>query len=93
MESGRLYPPQRQIREVSIKIACDIADWYYKTGRATSFPVPKDLEKFIRDQLYDTTYTSYLPNKWHWPTEHMEPRSYDQVKFNETYNKFINKKH
>lgn len=80
LEAGRLYPPQKQIREVSVKIAVDVADWYYKTGRATAYPVPKNLESYIREQLYETTYTSYVPNTWRWPKEHMEPRNYDQSK-------------
>ena len=74
LESGRIYPPQRQIREVSIKIATDISEWYYKNGKATTYPEPVDKEKYIRKKLYDTTYESFEPTTWSWPDEHTAPR-------------------
>ena len=77
--------------QVSVKIAVDVADWYYKTGRATAYPVPKNLESYIREQLYETTYTSYVPNTWRWPKEHMEPRNYDQVIYNAARKQFTEK--
>jgi malate dehydrogenase (oxaloacetate-decarboxylating)(NADP+) len=80
LRSGRLYPPQKDIAEVSIKVASDIAYWYYNNGKATMYPVPKNLEEYIRNQLYTTNYTSYVPNTWKWPVDHVKPRSYDQVK-------------
>ena len=79
LENGRIYPPMKSIREVSIKIACDISEWFYRNGKATTYPVPRNLEDYIRKQTYDTNYTSYVPNTWKWPDEHMKPRSYDQV--------------
>lgn len=75
MEAGRLYPPQRQIRECSIKIAAEISEWLYKNSKATYYPEPQDKETFIRKQLYDTTYTSYVPSTWEWPAEHTKPRT------------------
>lgn len=80
LEAGRLYPPQKHIQNVSVKIATEISKYYYKIGTATLHPVPTDLEEYIRKQLYDTKYTSYLPSTWKWPEEHEKPRSYDQVK-------------
>jgi malate dehydrogenase (oxaloacetate-decarboxylating)(NADP+) len=74
LDAGRLYPPQKQVRDVSVKIACDISEWYYKNGKATTYPEPKDLEKFVREQLYDTEYTTYVPNTWNWPEAHQKPR-------------------
>lgn len=71
---GRLYPPQKQIRECSIRIASEISDWYYKNNKATTFPEPNDKESFIREYLYDTSYTDYVPNTWSWPEKHTKPR-------------------
>jgi malate dehydrogenase (oxaloacetate-decarboxylating)(NADP+) len=79
LEEGRIYPPLKNIRNVSVKIACDIADWYYKNKKATAYPVPENLEEHVRKQLYDTTYTSYVPSTWKWPGDAEKPRSYDQV--------------
>lgn len=79
LESGRLYPAQKQIPEVSVKVACDITKWYYQNGKATTYPEPVDKESFIRSHLYDTTYNSYVPKTWKWPEEHSKPRSYDKV--------------
>ncbi len=91
LEQGRIYPPMKQIREVSIKIACDISEWYYRNGKATTYPVPRNLEEYIRKQTYDTNYTSYVPVTWKWPDEHMKPRCYDQVtkKINAEKNKSL----
>lgn len=75
LEAGRLYPPQRMIRECSIKIAAEISEWLYKNSKATYYPEPSDKESFIRKQLYDTTYQSYVPNTWEWPAQHTEPRT------------------
>ncbi len=65
-----MYPPLKAIPEVSVKIAMDVINYNYKNGIANMHPMPQDLETHIRDQLYDTTYSSYLPGVWHWPSEH-----------------------
>lgn len=79
LEAGRLYPPQKMIPEVSVKIAVDITKWYYTFGKATTYPEPVNKEQFIRSHLYDTEYSSYCPITWEWPAEHKAPRSYDKV--------------
>jgi malate dehydrogenase (oxaloacetate-decarboxylating)(NADP+) len=79
IEAGRLYPPMKHIRDVSIKIACEISEYLYRNGKATTYPVPRNLEEYIRKLTYDTSYTSYVPKTWKWPEEHTRPRSFDQV--------------
>lgn len=74
-----MYPPPKKIRDVSVKIATDISEWFYKAGKATLYPVPEDLGDYLRKNLYDTTYTSYVPNTWKYPSEHTAPRSYTKV--------------
>lgn len=74
LDAGRLYPPLNAIPEVSVKIACEISEWYYANGFATTHPRPVDMEEYIRDKLYDTKYTSYATKTWHWPIKHEEPR-------------------
>ena len=45
LESSRMYPPQRQIREESIKIATCILEFLYNNGKAITYsdPVVKDV--------------------------------------------------
>ncbi|CAF1076434.1 unnamed protein product [Brachionus calyciflorus] len=75
---GRIYPPMKKIHDVSVKIATEISKYYYKADVATLYPVPEDLESYIRDQLYDTTYQSYVPNTWKWPEQHMIPKQFNK---------------
>jgi hypothetical protein len=64
--------------EVSIKIACDVSGWYYSHGKASTYPVPDNLEDHIRKTLYNTDYVDYNPRMWEWPKEQSEPRSFDE---------------
>jgi len=66
---GRLYPPLSAIREISIKIAIKVATEAYKDGTASTYPQPKDMETFIRQQLFDYNYTTSLPARYEWPEE------------------------
>lgn len=77
LAAGRIYPPMKQIQNVSVKIAVEISKYYYETDLASLYPAPYDLESYIRDQLYDTTYQSYVPNTWNWPEEHTKPKNFD----------------
>ncbi|XP_037081887.1 NADP-dependent malic enzyme-like isoform X3 [Pollicipes pollicipes] len=66
LAQGRLYPPLSAIRDVSLKIAVQLAEHAYKTGTASLYPEPKDKEAFIRAQQYDFEYCSPLPATWSW---------------------------
>ena len=74
LDEGRLYPPLKAIPEVSVKIACEISEWYYANGYANLHPRPSNMEEHIRDNLYSTEYTNYMNKTWHWPKQHEEPR-------------------
>lgn len=74
LDKGRLYPSIKSIPEVSVQIACDISQYYYENGYATLHPKPENMEEYIRENLYDTTYSTYAPKTWHWPTKHEKPR-------------------
>ncbi len=78
LAQGRVYPLLKQIREVSIKIAAEVCEWYYRNGKATLYPEPTDKEAFIRSKLYDPTYASFLPTTWEWPAEHTQPKILDK---------------
>ena len=69
LDVGRLYPPLKDLREISVKIATNVALEAYKSGTASTYPEPADKETFIREQLYDYTYDRALPAVYQWPDE------------------------
>ncbi|CAF0732875.1 unnamed protein product [Brachionus calyciflorus] len=83
LSTGRIYPPMKQIQDVSVKIATEVSKYYYSVGMASLYPKPECLETHIRNQLYDTTYQSYVPSTWSWPEEHLKPKNCDQSSFYE----------
>ncbi|KFP29569.1 NADP-dependent malic enzyme, partial [Colius striatus] len=69
LQEGRLYPPLVTIQEVSVKIAVRIAEEAYRNKNASTYPQPKDLEAFIRSQVYSTDYNSFVTDSYTWPAE------------------------
>ena len=59
LSQGRIYPPLKRIREVSLVIACAVAEVAYRDGLAEA-PRPDDLVSFVRSQMYQPAYRSYL---------------------------------
>lgn len=55
IESGTLYPPLKNIREVSVAIAAEVAQIAFEAGLARA-ERPDDLDAAIRSMLYDPTY-------------------------------------
>ncbi|MCK5920804.1 MAG: NAD-dependent malic enzyme, partial [Methylococcales bacterium] len=52
---GSIYPPLATIREVSARIAVNVAEVAYAQGLA-SVERPDDLYRFIKEQMYTPTY-------------------------------------
>ena len=69
LDVGRLYPPLKDLREISVKIATKVAEEAYNSGTASTYPEPEDKELFIREQLYDYNYDRALPAVYQWPEE------------------------
>ena len=69
LEVGRLYPPLKDLREISVKIATKVAEEAYKSGTASTYPEPPEKETFIREQLFDYNYEKNLPAVYQWPDE------------------------
>lgn len=42
-------------------------------GLASTYPEPKDIRKWLTDQLYNANYESALPATWQWPQNQSEP--------------------
>lgn len=66
LKLGRIYPSLSELREVSFKIAVDIAKTAYDEGLASLYPMPKDLNKFVESTLYNHNYECALPKSWEW---------------------------
>jgi malate dehydrogenase (oxaloacetate-decarboxylating)(NADP+) len=55
---GRVYPPLRSIREVSLAIAVEVAEVAYRRG-LTRDPRPDDVEAYIRSTMYYPDYQRF----------------------------------
>jgi len=55
LDQGSLYPPLSAVRDVSARIAADVADIALRDGLA-SIERPADVERAIRAEMYDPTY-------------------------------------
>ncbi|XP_036235239.1 NADP-dependent malic enzyme isoform X1 [Molothrus aeneus] len=72
LQEGRLYPPLVTIQDVSLKIAVRLVEEAYRNNTASTYPQPKDLEAFIRSQVYSTDYNSFVADSYTWPEEAMK---------------------
>lgn len=61
---GRLYPKLSQIRDVSVAIATDLAQFVFKEGLASAYPEPEDKEAYIRSFIYSAEYKCFEPDTW-----------------------------
>ncbi len=55
---GRVYPPLKNIREVSLAIAVEVAEVAYQQGLASE-PRPDDLEAYIKGIMYYPEYQRF----------------------------------
>jgi len=58
LDQGSLYPPLRQVREVSAHIAAAVGEVAYAQGLAC-VPRPADLFGFMKSQMYEPSYADY----------------------------------
>ncbi len=58
LAQGSLYPPLRDMRNVSAAIATSVADVVFKRGLA-GVAKPADMATFVRAAMYDPTYPTY----------------------------------
>lgn len=52
---GLIYPPIKNIREVSVNVAVKVAEEIFKSGLAR-VKKPKDIRKFIKSKMYEPVY-------------------------------------
>ncbi|ESQ27022.1 hypothetical protein EUTSA_v10018247mg [Eutrema salsugineum] len=58
-EKGMIFPPFRNIRKISARIAAKVAAKAYELGLATRLPQPKELEQCAESSMYSPSYRSY----------------------------------
>uniref|UniRef100_A0A1J3CMD5 Malic enzyme n=1 Tax=Noccaea caerulescens TaxID=107243 RepID=A0A1J3CMD5_NOCCA len=58
-EKGMIFPPFRNIRKISARIAARVAAKAYELGLATRLPQPKELEQCAESSMYSPSYRSY----------------------------------
>jgi malate dehydrogenase (oxaloacetate-decarboxylating)(NADP+) len=59
LAQGSLYPPLGRVREVSAHIAASVVEVALRDGLA-EIDRPANLLEYVRSQMYDPTYTSYV---------------------------------
>jgi malate dehydrogenase (oxaloacetate-decarboxylating)(NADP+) len=59
LDQGSLYPALPRVREVSAHIAAAVAEVAFARGLA-GVARPADIHAFVRSQMYDPTYRSYV---------------------------------
>jgi len=67
LDRGLVYPPLKDIREDSIKLAARLAEYSYRSGIATYYPEPMDKDEFIRKHVYDYQYSDFMPTVYPFP--------------------------
>jgi malate dehydrogenase (oxaloacetate-decarboxylating)(NADP+) len=59
LAQGSLYPPLGRVRDVSAQIAAAVVEVALRDGLA-EIDRPADLLEYVRSQMYEPTYTSYV---------------------------------
>ncbi len=59
LAQGSLYPPLNRVRDVSANIATAVAEVAFRSGLA-EIEKPADLLDYVRSQMYEPTYASYV---------------------------------
>ncbi|VDP69429.1 unnamed protein product [Echinostoma caproni] len=68
-ESGRVFPPLKTIRHVSLKIAERVAERAYEENLCKLLPKPKDLTWHLVHNMYNPDYLDSVPDTYEWPPE------------------------
>ncbi|KAF5175213.1 Malic enzyme [Thalictrum thalictroides] len=58
-DKGLIYPPFKNIRKISAKIAANVAAKAYDLGLATRLPRPENLESYAESCMYSPDYRMY----------------------------------
>ncbi|KAH8864822.1 NADP-dependent malic enzyme [Schistosoma japonicum] len=64
---GRVFPPLKNIRNVSLAIAVRVAEYAYSKGLCNRKPQPEDIELYLSKKMYDPNYIPCMPEVYDWP--------------------------
>ncbi|XP_018327664.1 NADP-dependent malic enzyme-like isoform X2 [Agrilus planipennis] len=67
LESGTLYPPLKQIQNVSMHIAVKLCEYAYEKGLASVYPEPQDKMAWVKTKIFSYKYEPSLPDTYQWP--------------------------
>ncbi|XP_060655824.1 NADP-dependent malic enzyme-like [Drosophila nasuta] len=67
LDSGNLYPPIREVNDLSFQVALNVAKFLEENDLSNLHPKPKDLCTFLHSYLYRLTYGPSLPETWEYP--------------------------
>jgi len=56
LQQGALYPPLKNIRELSVNIAKSVIEYAYENDIAQLRPKPADIISYLNEYMYDPTY-------------------------------------
>ncbi|KAH9414406.1 NADP-dependent malic enzyme [Dermatophagoides pteronyssinus] len=56
LTNGSVYPPLKEINEVSLQIATKITEWLFQNGHANYRPEPINKYEFLRKRIYRPSY-------------------------------------
>ena len=59
LSRGRLYPPLQKIRDISFKIAVNVAQVAFD-NKIARLPCPENLEECVRATMFQPDYPSYV---------------------------------
>ena len=59
LKKGRLYPPLTKIRDISCKIAINVAKVAFDTN-ISGIPYPNNLEEFVQGSMFEPSYRNYV---------------------------------
>ncbi|KAL3316654.1 NADP-dependent malic enzyme, mitochondrial [Cichlidogyrus casuarinus] len=65
---GRVFPPLGEIREVSQAIALKIGEYAYEHNLAHFLPKPDNMDKYLKEQMFNPTYPDIIPTSYDWPS-------------------------
>ncbi|KAA0200532.1 NADP-dependent malic enzyme mitochondrial [Fasciolopsis buskii] len=69
LQAGRVFPPLKAIRQVSLKIAERVVEHAYEANLCKLQPKPKDLTWHLVHNMYNPDYYESLPESYDWPPE------------------------
>ncbi|WKX95316.1 hypothetical protein Q1695_012066 [Nippostrongylus brasiliensis] len=65
----RLYPRLKDIRELSVRIAVELGEYFFKNNLSAFYPKPANLEMYVRQQIFTTEYDELINKEYKWPEE------------------------